>query len=185
MTIETTPAPRPRPQTAAHHTRPTTAKGRPQTARPVAKLPSSGPPSDSPDKEEQDNSQQFNSYIQEIQKKLKSVEISSSPSTSAIIDKAVFLDTKQVSSIVAGKKPLQGLLEEKLPAPTPQTAHKRYSSVYPCSSKLLAKKWDDATWKKHKEKIKTMKACIDNVHSAAKPSTLRSLKKSIAKQGIS
>ncbi|KAJ3302420.1 RNA-splicing factor [Kappamyces sp. JEL0829] len=74
------------------------------------------------------------------------------------------------------------LLEPKLPDPAPQTAHKRYSSVYPCSSKLLAKKWDDATWKRHKEKISTMKACIDNVHSVEKPSTLRSLKKSIAKQ---
>ena len=118
------------------------------------------------------NLDSLNPFLLEIQKKLKSKEFSPEISHPVLITKPM-----------TGKKPLIGLLEEKLPDPSPQTAHKRYSSVYPCSSKLLAKKWDDATWKRHKEKIKTMKACIDNVHSAEKPSTLRSLKKSIAKQG--
>nr|KAJ3420621.1 hypothetical protein HK105_005460 [Polyrhizophydium stewartii] len=39
----------------------------------------------------------------------------------------------------------------------------RYTSVYPCASKLLAKKWDDAARKRHLEKLKTMRARIDNV----------------------
>lgn len=118
----------------------------------------------------------INPYIQEIQNKLKSPEFAPTLSDPILMD-------FEPSPARQKKAPI-GLLEGKLPDPTPQTAHKRYSSVYPCSSKLLAKKWDDATWKKHKEKIKTMKACIDNVHSVEKPSTLRSLKKSIAKQGL-
>jgi hypothetical protein len=148
-----------RPVTAAVK-RPITAKCRPATAKPVSAF----------------NESSINPYIQEIQNKLKSPEFAPSLSDPGL------MDFHPPFPIHQRKIPI-GLLEEKLPDPTFQTAHKRYSSVYPCSSKLLAKKWDDATWKKHKEKIKTMKACIDNVHSVEKPSTLRSLKKSVAKQG--
>jgi hypothetical protein len=80
-------------------------------------------------------------------------------------------------------KPVRGLLQEKLPPPKPSTAHKRYSPVYACANTLLAKKWDDATWRRHREKIKTMKACIDNAHSV-KASASREMKKNIAKQGL-
>ena len=145
--------------------RPATAKARPGTAKPATAKPSSS-----------FNESVINPYIQEIQNKLKSPEFAPTLSDPILME-------FEPSPARPKKAPI-GLLEEKLPDPTPHTAHKRYSSVYPCSSKLLAKKWDDATWKKHKEKIKTMKACIDNVHSVEKPSTLRSLKKSIAKQGL-
>lgn len=57
---------------------------------------------------------------------------------------------------------LQSLLGSFLPPPSPATAYKRYTSVYPCASKLLAKKWDDAAHKRHLEKLRQMKARIDN-----------------------
>lgn len=155
-----------RPKTARPATngaaRPVTAKVRPATAKVASQFDESS----------------INPYIQEIQNKLKSPDFAPSLSDPNLMD---FIPSSPGGRGGQKKVPI-GLLEEKLPDPTPQTAHKRYASVYPCSSKLLAKKWDDATWKKHKEKIKTMKACIDNVHSVEKPSTLRSLKKSIAKQ---
>ncbi|KAI9341142.1 hypothetical protein BDR26DRAFT_934153 [Obelidium mucronatum] len=50
----------------------------------------------------------------------------------------------------------------KLPPPAPGNAHKRYSSVYPCANRLLAKRWDDAARKRHQEKLATMKTYIDN-----------------------
>ncbi|KAJ3071704.1 hypothetical protein HDU98_004928 [Podochytrium sp. JEL0797] len=50
----------------------------------------------------------------------------------------------------------------KLPPPAPGNAHKRYSSVYPCANRLLAKRWDDAARKKHQDKLATMKTYIDN-----------------------
>ncbi|KAJ8327293.1 hypothetical protein QVD99_008153 [Batrachochytrium dendrobatidis] len=58
-----------------------------------------------------------------------------------------------------------GLLGKSLPPPNPTTAHKRYTSVYPCSSKILAQKWDEAARKKHADKIKSMKSCVDNAPS--------------------
>jgi len=84
--------------------------------------------------------------------------------------------------ITENKKKIIGMLDDKLPPPTVKTAYKRHNSVYPCASKILAKKWDDVTMKKHREKIKTMKACIDNhaFKSDVDPK-LRSLKKNIAK----
>ncbi|KAH6593633.1 hypothetical protein BASA50_007194 [Batrachochytrium salamandrivorans] len=58
-----------------------------------------------------------------------------------------------------------GLIGETLPPPTTTTAHKRYTSVYPCASKLLAQKWDNTARRRHLEKLETMKACVDNVQS--------------------
>jgi hypothetical protein len=128
-------------------------KARPHTARPAT-------------------SEGKESILQEIQRKLKAADFAP-VLTNPVLD----------HNLCAGKKPLLGLLDEKLPPPIKSTAHKRFQSVNPCSSKLLAKKWDDSTWHKHKEKIKTMKACIDNVHSD-RPSSLKSNKKSIATQGF-
>ncbi|KAJ3216281.1 hypothetical protein HDU67_009716 [Dinochytrium kinnereticum] len=50
----------------------------------------------------------------------------------------------------------------KLPPPAPGTAHRRYSSVYPCANRLLAKRWDDAARDRHRQKLATIKAYIDN-----------------------
>jgi hypothetical protein len=50
----------------------------------------------------------------------------------------------------------------KLPPPAPGTAHRRYTSVYPCANLLLAKRWDDAARERHRIKIATMKTYIDN-----------------------
>ncbi|KAJ3102251.1 hypothetical protein HDU97_000687 [Phlyctochytrium planicorne] len=49
-----------------------------------------------------------------------------------------------------------------LPPPAPGTAHRRYSSVYPCANRLLAKRWDDAARERHRQKLATIKAYIDN-----------------------
>ncbi|KAJ3404732.1 hypothetical protein HDV05_006924, partial [Chytridiales sp. JEL 0842] len=50
----------------------------------------------------------------------------------------------------------------KLPPPAPGNEHRRYSSVYPCANRLLAKRWDDAARERHRQKLATMKAYIDN-----------------------
>ncbi|KAJ3268576.1 hypothetical protein HDV01_002555 [Terramyces sp. JEL0728] len=92
------------------------------------------------------------------------------------------VDMKKVKEFM-DEKSSTGLLKDKLPPPTPKTAHKRYHPVLPCASKLLAKKWDDETWRKHKEKVKTMKACIDNVHTT-RLSTSGALKANANKQEI-
>ena len=56
----------------------------------------------------------------------------------------------------------QSLLKTNL-SPSASTAdYKRYMPIYPCSNKILAKKWDEAKRKRHIEKLCTMKACIDN-----------------------
>ncbi len=78
---------------------------------------------------------------------------------------------------------LFSLLKEHLPPPTKATAHKRYMSVYPCSSKLLAKKWDDAARQRHLSKLKTMKACIDNVQSSTATHLSLPSKKILNEQG--
>ncbi|TPX63249.1 hypothetical protein SpCBS45565_g06798 [Spizellomyces sp. 'palustris'] len=49
-----------------------------------------------------------------------------------------------------------------LPPPTPATEHRRYSPVYKCSNRLLAKRWDDAARKRHREKLASMKPAVDN-----------------------
>jgi hypothetical protein len=110
-------------------------------------------------------------YFDEIHKKLQD--------SIPVKENQKIASKRDTIKIIPGK----GLLEEKLPPPKPCTAHKRYSPVYACANTLLAKKWDDATLRRHREKIKTMKACIDNENSA-KASDSRALKKSIAKQGI-
>ncbi|KAJ3114285.1 hypothetical protein HK100_001707, partial [Physocladia obscura] len=51
---------------------------------------------------------------------------------------------------------------ERLPPPAPGSAHKRYTSVYPCTNRLLAKRWDDAAREKHQLKLSTMKTYIDS-----------------------
>lgn len=56
-----------------------------------------------------------------------------------------------------------GSLPDSLPPPKPQTAHKRYSSVYPCASQLLSKRWDEEKWRKHIEKLHTMKVSLFNI----------------------
>ncbi|KAJ3253426.1 hypothetical protein HK103_000695 [Boothiomyces macroporosus] len=112
----------------------------------------------------------------EIKKQLKE-------KTPVTISKAPKVDVKKAEELIEEKQST-GLLGDKLPPPTAKTAHKRYHPVLPCASKLLAKKWDDATWRKHKEKIKTMKACIDNVHTN-KLSTLGGLKANVTRQGKS
>ncbi|TPX62558.1 hypothetical protein PhCBS80983_g00339 [Powellomyces hirtus] len=58
------------------------------------------------------------------------------------------------ASTVPGIKPL--------PPPTPATAHRRYTPVYKCSNRLLAKRWDDTAARRHREKIASMKPAIDN-----------------------
>ncbi|TPX74763.1 hypothetical protein CcCBS67573_g03956 [Chytriomyces confervae] len=50
----------------------------------------------------------------------------------------------------------------KLPPAAPGTEHKRYSSVYPCANRLLAKRWDDAARRRHQDKLATMKTYIDS-----------------------
>ncbi|KAI8619474.1 hypothetical protein BC830DRAFT_769458 [Chytriomyces sp. MP71] len=50
----------------------------------------------------------------------------------------------------------------KLPPASPSNEHKRYSSVYPCANRLLAKRWDDAARKRHHDKLATMKTYIDS-----------------------
>jgi hypothetical protein len=114
----------------------------------------------------------LNPFFMEIQKKLRE-----QPASAKSEGVSSFSDEKEQI------KPVRGLLQEKLPPPKPSTAHKRYSPVYACANTLLAKKWDDATWRRHREKIKTMKACIDNAHSV-KASASREMKKNIAKQGL-
>jgi hypothetical protein len=56
----------------------------------------------------------------------------------------------------------KGTTIPKLPPPAPGNAHKRYSSVYPCANRLLAKRWDDAARERHRQKLATMKPYIDN-----------------------
>jgi hypothetical protein len=111
----------------------------------------------------------LNPYFAEIKKKL---------CDPAVPVKKVTVKEKEENV----KKSVKGLLSDKLPPPRPATAHRRYSPVYACANTLLAKKWDDATWKRHREKIKTMKACIDNANSV-QASAVRGMKKNIAKQG--
>lgn len=53
-------------------------------------------------------------------------------------------------------------LPKKLPPATPGTVHRRYSPVYKCANRLLAKRWDDAANRRHREKIASMKPAIDN-----------------------
>ncbi|KAJ3393166.1 hypothetical protein HDU84_002513 [Entophlyctis sp. JEL0112] len=53
------------------------------------------------------------------------------------------------------------IVSSSLPPPAPGNAHKRYTSVYPCANKLLAKRWDDAAKRKHQKKLATMKTYID------------------------
>ncbi|KAJ3008435.1 hypothetical protein HKX48_008540 [Thoreauomyces humboldtii] len=50
----------------------------------------------------------------------------------------------------------------RLAPPTPATVHRRYTPVYKCSNRLLAKKWDDVAARRHREKIASMKPRIDN-----------------------
>lgn len=86
-------------------------------------------------------------------------------------------------NLIMEKQAPKGYLQEKLPPAHPATAHKRYSSVYPVANTLLAKRWDDASLKRHRDKIRSMKACIDNEnHLMFSPS--RQLKKTISKEGI-
>jgi hypothetical protein len=49
-----------------------------------------------------------------------------------------------------------------LSPPAPGNEHRRYSSVYPCANKLLAKRWDDAARERHRRKLATIKTYIDN-----------------------
>ena len=76
-----------------------------------------------------------------------------------------------------------GNLLDRLPPAKASTAYKRYNSVLPCSSKLLSYHWDAVTLQKHKEKIKTMKACIDNQSVSRIDPKLRSLKQQVSKKG--
>ncbi|KAI8585329.1 KIAA1430-like protein-domain-containing protein [Geranomyces variabilis] len=57
---------------------------------------------------------------------------------------------------------IEGPIGKPLPPPTPATAHRRYTPVYKCSNRLLAKKWDDVAAQRHREKIASMKPAIDN-----------------------
>ncbi|KAJ3160232.1 hypothetical protein HDU86_001068 [Geranomyces michiganensis] len=57
---------------------------------------------------------------------------------------------------------IEAPLGKPLPPPTPATAHRRYTPVYKCSNRLLAKKWDDVAAQRHREKIASMKPAIDN-----------------------
>jgi hypothetical protein len=74
-------------------------------------------------------------------------------------------------------------LLDHLPPAKPSTAYKRYNSVLPSSSKLLSYHWDAITLQKHKDKIKTMKACIDNQAASRIDPQLRSLKQQVTKKG--
>ncbi|KAI8818399.1 uncharacterized protein EV422DRAFT_508262 [Fimicolochytrium jonesii] len=61
-----------------------------------------------------------------------------------------------ISSILTNELP------KKLPPATPGTLHRRYSPVYKCANRLLAKRWDDTANRRHREKIASMKPAIDN-----------------------
>ncbi|KAI8903867.1 hypothetical protein EDD86DRAFT_95558 [Gorgonomyces haynaldii] len=74
---------------------------------------------------------------------------------------AILIKEERRASSADTKKP-PSFWPERLPPPQKGHEHLRYTSVYPCSSKLLAKKWDDQARKKHIDKIKTMKPAIDN-----------------------
>ncbi|KAI8853633.1 hypothetical protein BC829DRAFT_274066 [Chytridium lagenaria] len=70
--------------------------------------------------------------------------------------------TAHIPSIIRPKSPDGPTPLSKLPPPAPGTAHRRYSSVYPCANRLLAKRWDDAARDRHRQKLATIKAYIDN-----------------------
>jgi hypothetical protein len=111
----------------------------------------------------------FEEAFSEIRKKIKSVDpIISKPKPKPKLD----YETTKAS---------RSLLEEILPPPKASTAYKRYSSVYPVTNNLLAKKWDDSRWEKHRDKITTMKACIDN-ENTRKESKARQMQRNVAKQ---
>jgi hypothetical protein len=78
-----------------------------------------------------------------------------------------------------------GNLLDHLPPANPSTAYKRYNPVLPSSSKLLSYRWDEVTLQKHKEKVKAMKACIDNHASLKTNPKQRSLKQQVSKNGKS
>ena len=44
--------------------------------------------------------------------------------------------------------------------------HRQFDSILPCSNKLLAKKWDDTRFDKHRKAVKHIKSATD---SAAPP----------------
>lgn len=142
------------------------------TSRPKSAAPNRPPPARSPQKRPQTARLPTNKdfpLLDEIQMKLKSTDF-----TNSIASPMLILSPRHATKLV-------GMIDEKLPAPQKSTAYKRYTSVLACSSRLLQQKWDEQTQIKHKEKLKTMKACIDNIHT--KPSSHPSQKTSIAKQG--
>ncbi|KAI8998392.1 hypothetical protein BC832DRAFT_565661 [Gaertneriomyces semiglobifer] len=74
-------------------------------------------------------------------------------------------DREQVHSgrVTRGpRSPVSDLPLEPLPPPFPATAHRRYASVRPVTSLVLAKRWDDTAKKRHQDKIKSMRPAIDN-----------------------
>ncbi|KAJ3000956.1 hypothetical protein HDV02_000025 [Globomyces sp. JEL0801] len=79
--------------------------------------------------------------------------------------------TKIISSanrvVKPDKRPVVTMLDDTCPPAAEQSAHRRYLAVYPCASTLLAKKWDDATWTRHRDKIKSMRPAIDNKNPIA------------------
>lgn len=75
-------------------------------------------------------------------------------------------------------------LLDHLPPPKPNTAYKRYTPISPCCSKVLSYRWEQEKLQKHKEKIKTMKACIDNQSASRIDPKLKSLKQQVYKKGM-
>lgn len=114
----------------------------------------------------------FEDAFSEIRKKIKSVD-------------PINIESK--TKLNYERTPIQktpkSYLKDTLPPPKASTAYKRYSSVYPVTNNLLAKKWEDNRWEKHRDKITTMKACIDN-ENTRKESKARQMQRNVAKQSI-
>ncbi|KAI9103245.1 hypothetical protein DFS34DRAFT_358533 [Phlyctochytrium arcticum] len=55
-----------------------------------------------------------------------------------------------------------GYVNTPLPPASSATHHRRYSPVYKCANRLLAKRWDDAARDRHKEKVASIRPAVDN-----------------------